>query len=220
MIACRLSMWAAHLSHYLQSSSFGHFLHFGSYFCKCEALYGLATCYIDVWEHSEGDRHIDANWSPIIEDLYSPELGNPLGCQGSACVEVMTTLHGSASSLRRREEGCVPLEGLRPPRRYQTVGQTSGLYYPLSPHVQYRPRAPSWSYDQAYVPPALALPHHTAQGTERPLVSYSVTTQPCYAAQFATRPTSSYPRPKAQQTSALFTLRTQRQFSQLGMSLR
>ncbi|RVW71161.1 hypothetical protein CK203_059830 [Vitis vinifera] len=244
---------------------------------------------------------------------------NPLGCQGSACVEVMTTLHGSASSLRRHEEGCVSLEGmiasvrdplkstsllfrvtltlsidifslgsaswiriggrlikeaiasldrridayqtevalalvtvptptsedphacmdrleqrlrqlrtldrvvtwddfnelpmaslsaklmmpkierytgLRPLRHYQTVGQTSGLYYPLSPHVQYRPRAPSWSYDQAYVPPALALPHHTAQGTERPLVSYSVTTQPCYAAQ------------------------TQRQFSQLGMSLR
>ena len=31
--------------------------------------------YIDVWEHSGGDRYIDADWSPIIEDLYSPELG-------------------------------------------------------------------------------------------------------------------------------------------------
>ncbi|RVW92848.1 hypothetical protein CK203_040472 [Vitis vinifera] len=67
-------------------------------------LLGLATGYIDVREHSGGDRHIDADWSPIIEDLYSLELG-------SACVEVMTTLHGSTPSLRRRAEGCVPPEG-------------------------------------------------------------------------------------------------------------
>ena len=31
--------------------------------------------YIDNREHSGGDRHIDANWSLIIEDLYGPELG-------------------------------------------------------------------------------------------------------------------------------------------------
>ena len=31
--------------------------------------------YNDVWERFGGDRQIDANWSPIIEDLYSPELG-------------------------------------------------------------------------------------------------------------------------------------------------
>ena len=37
---------------------------------------------------------------------------NPLGCRGSACVEVMTTLHGSAPSLRRRTEGCVPPKGM------------------------------------------------------------------------------------------------------------
>ncbi|RVW94291.1 hypothetical protein CK203_037839 [Vitis vinifera] len=88
---------------------------------------GLATGYIDVWEHFGGDRHIDADWSPIIEGLYSSELdfmdicaiilrdftvGNPLGCRGSACVEVMTTLHGSAPSFRRCAEGCVPSEGM------------------------------------------------------------------------------------------------------------
>ncbi|RVW64372.1 hypothetical protein CK203_047044 [Vitis vinifera] len=39
-------------------------------------------------------------------------IGNSLGCRGSACVEVMTTLHGSAPSLRRCAEGCVPPEGL------------------------------------------------------------------------------------------------------------
>ncbi|RVW63933.1 hypothetical protein CK203_056792 [Vitis vinifera] len=67
--------------------------------------------YIDVWEHFGEGGHIDADWSSIFEDLYSPELGNLIGIRGSACVEVMTTLHGSAPSLRRHAEGCVPLEG-------------------------------------------------------------------------------------------------------------
>ena len=31
--------------------------------------------YIDVWEHSGGVGHIDADQSPIFEDLYSLELG-------------------------------------------------------------------------------------------------------------------------------------------------
>ena len=39
-------------------------------------------------------------------------LGNPLGKRGSACVEVMTTLHGSTPSLWRRVEGCVPPNGI------------------------------------------------------------------------------------------------------------
>ena len=30
--------------------------------------------YIYVWEHSGGGRHIDVDWSPNFEDLYSPEL--------------------------------------------------------------------------------------------------------------------------------------------------
>ena len=33
------------------------------------------TGYIDAREHSGGDRHTDVGRSPIIEDLYSPELG-------------------------------------------------------------------------------------------------------------------------------------------------
>ena len=31
--------------------------------------------YIDVWEHFGGERHIDVDWSLIIEDLYNLELG-------------------------------------------------------------------------------------------------------------------------------------------------
>ncbi|RVW65905.1 hypothetical protein CK203_007280 [Vitis vinifera] len=58
-----------------------------------------------------------------------------------------------------------------------------------------------------------------SSGIERPAVSYTATGQPCYAAQFTARPAAPYPRPGAQQTSAPFALRTQRQFSQIGMPL-
>ena len=44
MIACRLSMWVSLLSPYLPPFGFGHFLHFGSHFCKCEAL-----CVLALW---------------------------------------------------------------------------------------------------------------------------------------------------------------------------
>ena len=46
-----------------------------------------------------------------VESCESFHHWSPLGCRGSACVEVMTTLHGSSPSLRRRAEGCVPPEG-------------------------------------------------------------------------------------------------------------
>ncbi|RVW66341.1 hypothetical protein CK203_065239 [Vitis vinifera] len=84
---------------------------------------------------------------------------------------------------------------------------------------QSRPRAPRPAYDQTYTPQTLALPYYASQGIERPPVSYTATGQPCYAAQFTARPAAPYPRPRAQQTSAPFALRAQRQFSQIGMPL-
>ena len=48
----------------------------------------------------------------VLRVLRCFTIGNPLRCRGSAYVEVMTTLHGSALSLRRRVEGCVPSEGM------------------------------------------------------------------------------------------------------------
>ncbi|KAL6313270.1 hypothetical protein AAG906_016108 [Vitis piasezkii] len=60
----------------------------------------------------------------------------------------------------------------------------------------------------AYLPPTLALPYYVAQGTMKPLVSYSGTVQPCYVAQFAAKPTTFYPRHRAQQTYASFALKT------------
>ena len=48
MIACRLSVWVAHLSLYFPPSGFSHFLHFGSHFCKCEALCACTLTEIEV----------------------------------------------------------------------------------------------------------------------------------------------------------------------------
>ncbi|KAL6312554.1 hypothetical protein AAG906_030667 [Vitis piasezkii] len=65
--------------------------------------------YIYVWEHSGGGRHIDVDFSPTFEDLYNPKLDFRIFV--SACVEVMTTLHGSAPSFQRCAKGCVPPKG-------------------------------------------------------------------------------------------------------------
>ncbi|XP_059596919.1 uncharacterized protein LOC100852852 [Vitis vinifera] len=85
--------------------------------------------------------------------------------------------------------------------------------------TEYRPRAPRPAYDQTHMPQTLVLPSYATQGIERPAVSYTPTGQPCYAAQFTPRPAPLYPGPRAQQTSAPFASRTQRQFSQIGMPL-
>ncbi|XP_034689106.1 uncharacterized protein LOC117916976 [Vitis riparia] len=106
----------------------------------------------------------------------------------------------------------------RPLRRHQSIPQFPEPHSSYASH-QYRPRAPRPTYDQTYQPQPLVLPYYATQSIERPPISYTATGQPCYAAQFTARPTTSYPRPRAQQTSTPFALRTQRQFSQIGMLL-
>ena len=167
-------------------------------------------------QHLMGFSH--TNFGYLVQTLYAIQEGIARGLWYE-CSFSDSKGKKPLEGQRSRDVGAISSVGLRPPRHYQTVGQTSGFYYSQSSRVQYRPRAPHQSYDQAYIPPTLALPYHTAQGTERPHVSYSATGQPCYATQFTARPTTSYPRPRAQQTSASFALRTQRQFSQLGMLL-
>ncbi|KAL6335769.1 hypothetical protein AAG906_039532 [Vitis piasezkii] len=56
-------------------------------------------------------------------------LRNPLGTRGSACVEVMTTLHGSTPSPWRRAEGCVPSEGMIASAR----DPLTHPFYPIEP---------------------------------------------------------------------------------------
>ncbi|RVX01350.1 Retrovirus-related Pol polyprotein from transposon 297 [Vitis vinifera] len=56
-----------------------------------------------------------------------------------------------------RDVGTISSAGMRPPRHYQTVGQTFGFYYPPSPHVQYRPPAPSRPMPPTYLHPGELL---------------------------------------------------------------
>ncbi|WJZ84599.1 hypothetical protein VitviT2T_004199 [Vitis vinifera] len=95
----------------------------------------------------------------------------------------------------------------RPPKRHQPVPQLLETHPSYTPQ-QFRPRAPCPAFDQTYQAQPLALPYYATQGIERPPISYTATGQPCYAAQFTPRPAPSYPRPRAQQTSAPFALRT------------
>ncbi|KAL6348421.1 hypothetical protein AAG906_005729 [Vitis piasezkii] len=54
---------------------------------------------------------------------------------------------------RSRDVGVISSAGMRPSRHYQTVGQTSGFYYPPSPHVQYRSPAPFRPMTPTYLHP-------------------------------------------------------------------
>ncbi|RVW25756.1 hypothetical protein CK203_110121 [Vitis vinifera] len=119
---------------------------------------------------------------------------------------------------RSTEVGAISSSSQRPFRRHQPIPQFSEPHSSYASH-QYRPQTPHPAYDQTHMPQTLVLPSYATQGIERPPVSYTTTGQPCYAAQFTLRPAPSYPRPRAQQTSAPFALTTQRQFSQIGMPL-
>ncbi|RVX21643.1 Retrovirus-related Pol polyprotein from transposon 17.6 [Vitis vinifera] len=119
---------------------------------------------------------------------------------------------------RPTEVGAISSSSQRPFRRHQPIPQFSEPHSSYASH-QYRPRTPRPVYDQTHMPQTLVVPSYATQGIERPAVSYTATGQPCYAAQFTARPAAPYPRPGAQQTSAPFALRTQRQFSQIGMPL-
>ncbi|XP_010645295.1 uncharacterized protein LOC100852942 [Vitis vinifera] len=119
---------------------------------------------------------------------------------------------------RSTDVSAISSSSQRPPRRHQPVPQLLETHPSCTPQ-QFRPQAPCPAFDQTYQAQPLALPYYATQGIERPLVSYTATGQPCYAAQFTPRPAPSYPRPRAQQASTPFALRTQRQFSQIGMLL-
>ncbi|RVW58997.1 Retrovirus-related Pol polyprotein from transposon 17.6 [Vitis vinifera] len=98
---------------------------------------------------------------------------------------------------RSGDVGAISSAGMRPSRRYQTVGQTPGYYYPPSPHAHYRPPAPSRPMTPTYLHPD---------------------SQPVFAAHVAERPPAPYTRPRAPQTTT-YVQRPPRQFAQLGMPL-
>ncbi|KAL6312346.1 hypothetical protein AAG906_008000 [Vitis piasezkii] len=77
-----------------------------------------------------------------------------------------------------------------------------------------QPRAPRPTYDRHILHAALALPYYASCGLRDP--GFLLLPMLC---SIHARPAAPHPRPRAQQTSAPFALRTQRQFSQIGMPL-
>nr|CAN60418.1 hypothetical protein VITISV_012200 [Vitis vinifera] len=110
-----------------------------------------------------------------------------------------TDSKGKKLSGRQRSGnvGAISSAGMRPPRHYQTVGQTLGFYYPPSPHAHYKPPAPSRPMTPTYLHPD---------------------SQPVFAAHDTERPPAPYTRPRAPQTTT-YVQRPPRQFAQLGMPL-
>ena len=156
------------------------------------------------------------NFGSLVSALYNVEDGiqrglwydfSPVDAKGKKPV-----------GRQKSNVGTITSTSQRPPKRHQLVPQPTRTY-PFYPSQQYRPWAPSQSYDQTYLPPTLALYCYAAQGAKRPPTSYLTPVQPCYLTQVAVRPLALYLRPRAPQASALFSLRTQRRYSLLVMSL-
>ncbi|KAL6315422.1 hypothetical protein AAG906_000536 [Vitis piasezkii] len=117
---------------------------------------------------------------------------------------------------RSTDVSAISSSSQRLPRRHQPIPQFSEPHSSHASH-RFRPRASCPTFDQTYRARPLALPYYATQGIARPLFRYRPSGS--HATAFTPRPTPSYPRPRAQQTSAPFALRTQRQFSQIGMPL-
>ncbi|RVW27109.1 hypothetical protein VitviT2T_011710 [Vitis vinifera] len=158
-----------------------------------------------------------ANFGSLVLALYDVEDGISRGLWTDSSP---SDIKGKKPFVGQRstDVSAIGSSSQRPLRCHQPIPQLSEPHSSYAPH-QYKSRAPRPVYDQTHMPQTLALPYYASQGIERPPVSYMAIGQSCYATQFTARPTTPYPRPRAQQTSAPFALRTHRQFSQLGMPL-
>ena len=86
--------------------------------------------------HLMGFPHTD--FGSLVQALYGIKEGiarelwpksSPIDSKGKK----------SSGGQRSGDVGAISSAGMRPPRHYQTIGQTFGFYYPPSPYVQYRP---------------------------------------------------------------------------------
>ncbi|KAL6314367.1 hypothetical protein AAG906_021201 [Vitis piasezkii] len=83
--------------------------------------------------HLMGFPHTD--FGSLVQALYGIEEGIARGLWSESSP---TDSKGKRPSGGQRsgDVGAISSAGMRPSRRYQTVGQTPGYYYPPSPHVQ------------------------------------------------------------------------------------
>ena len=116
-------------------------------------------------------RFPHTDFRSLVQALYGIEEGI---ARGSWLKSSPTESKGNKPlrGQRSRDVSAIRSTGMRPPRRYQTVGQTSGFYYPPSSHVQYRPSAPSRPMTPTYLH-RVSQPVFAAHVLERPLASYT-----------------------------------------------
>ena len=144
--------------------------------------------------HLIGFPHTD--FGSLVQALYGIEEGIARGLWFESS-PIDSKGKKPSGGQRSGDVGAISLAGMRPPRRYQTVGQTPGFYYPSSPHAHYRPPSPSRPMTPTYLHPV---------------------SQPIFAAHVTERPPTPYTRPRAPQTTT-YVQRPPRQFAQLGMPL-
>ncbi|RVW71054.1 hypothetical protein CK203_057854 [Vitis vinifera] len=140
--------------------------------------------------HLMGFPHTD--FGSLVQALYGIEEGITRGLWPESSPTDSKRKKPSGGQ-RSGDVGAISSAGMRPPKHYQTVGQTSGFYYPPSPHVQYRSPAPSRPMTPTYLHPV---------------------SQPVFAAHVTERPSIPYTRPQAPQTTT-YVQRPSRQFAQL-----
>ncbi|RVW68221.1 hypothetical protein CK203_064507 [Vitis vinifera] len=86
-------------------------------------------------------------------------LGNPLGKQGSACVDVMTTLHGSTPSLGRHVEGYILPKEMSWLQLGSVTLSIVSFWSVFVPNLD----SPSWTRVRGRQQTQQILPHDSAQ---------------------------------------------------------
>ena len=119
--------------------------------------------------HLMGFPHTD--FGSLVQTLYGIEEGIARGLW-SESAPIDSKGKKPSGGQRLGDVGSISLAGMRPPRHYRTVGQTSRFYYPPSPHVQYRSPAPSRPMTPTYLHP-VSHPVFAAQVIERPPALYT-----------------------------------------------
>ena len=95
-----------------------------------------------------GFPHVD--FASLVQALYGIDKGIARGLWHESSP---SNSKGKKPAIKQRsgDVSAISATKLRPPRYYQTVGQTSEVYYPSSPHVQYRSPVPSKPMSPTYL---------------------------------------------------------------------
>ena len=108
-----------------------------------------------------GFPHVD--FRSLVQELYGIEEGIARGLWPEFS---SSNSKGKkpANGQRSGDVSAISATRLRPHRYYQIVGQNSGVYYPPSPHVQYRSPIPSRPMSPTYLYPT-QQPVYATQAT-------------------------------------------------------